>query len=126
MTKRLYYRLYWAGQTPIPEDVVMMRYNQVRDGAGAKGAVIGVLGKGTKIKVDRAEVDDGWIRIISIDGHNPVPIAWQELVEEKGTPVQDWEWWVDVSAIEPAVVPGGDLILQITVHPDMTYEVRKM
>ena len=126
MTKKLYYRLYWSAQTPIPEDVVMARYNQVRDGAGVKGSVIGVLGKGTKIKIDRAEEDSGWTRIISVDGHNSVPPAWQDIVAEKGTPVQDWEWWVDNSAFEPAVVPGEDLVLQITVHPDMTYEVRKV
>jgi hypothetical protein len=125
MAKRLYYRLYWSAETPIPQEREMNRYNQVRDGAGAKGAVIGTLGTGTKLMVDMAEQDVGWMRIISVNGHYPVPVNWQEILEEKGRPVQDWEWWVDVSALQPVLQPGSDLVLEITVHPDLSYEVRK-
>ena len=125
MAKKLYYRLYWSTKQPVPEDVMMNRYNVVRNGAGTKGSVIGTLGTDTIIKIDKAEEDDGWTRIISVVGHDPVPVNWQEILEEKGSPVQDWEWWIDNSAFGPVTQPGGDLVLEVTIHPDLTFEVKK-
>jgi len=126
VAKKLYYKLYWAEEAPAPQDSYMNRYNVVRNGAGSKGSVIGALGTGAKLRVDMNEQDEGWVRIISVVGKDPVPETWIDIMEDKGVPQVDWEWWVDKTAITPINAPGTDLKLEITVHPDMSYEVKKI
>lgn len=125
MTKKLYGKLYWANEAPIPEMRMLNRYNSVKDGAGTKGAVIGSLGTGAVIKIDTNERDIGWVRIMSVNNHDPVPVSWIGKLRDAGKPEIDWEWWVDETALDKLVAPGNDLVLQITVHPDLTYEVKK-
>lgn len=123
MAKKQYYKLYWSTKQPEPKEKVMNRYNKVKNGAGVKGAVIGALGTGALLTVDESERDIGWIRIISVYDYDPVPKSWVEKMQDK--PVQDWEWWVDETALSDLQAPGTDLVLEVRIHPDMTYEVKK-
>lgn len=126
MSKMYWYPRYWSTKKPVLESRMVSRYNEVRSGAGTKGSKIGYLGTGSKIVIDKLEDDAGWVRIVSVDGHKPIPHAWVDELEEKGVPETEMEWWIDKTALQEPTEEGEDLVLQIVIHPDRSYEVRKM
>lgn len=94
--KRKYDKWYWATEQPIRKRKIVIRHQEIHSGAGTKGAFIGNLGPPTRLEVDWNERDLGWVRIIKVDGHDPVPHVW---AEQQDGDESNWEWWIDQTAL---------------------------
>ena len=119
MAKRQWFPRYWAEEQPADETMMLVRFNVVRSGAGDHGFIIGWLGSPTICKVDMNEQDQGWVRIISVVGHDPVPSGWWVKEQQHVPPISDpvlQEWWIDMTALTPITQPGGILKILTTIN----------
>ena len=114
-TKQEFEPLYWATKEPDKRAMSVVRYQDVRNGAGVKGYKIGVLGIGAELIVDWNEQDEGWIRIVKVGDWKPVPATW--ISAQADTPEQEREWWVDKTAIIPVGLDVSVKRYLLTIDP---------
>lgn len=93
---------YYYSNYPQPAKKIVNRKQKIKNGASTKGVDISVIEPGVVVWVDKKEVWDGWIRIMWVEGFNPIPVEWQKALE--GKQPADREAWIDVSALAEIVV----------------------